>query len=43
MTKATKKPRELKDAEFDKVQGAGTKGLIGDEIGVPGGGTSSRR
>ena len=34
MTKATKNSHELKDVELDQVQGAGTKGLLGDQIGV---------
>ncbi len=35
MSKATKKPDELKDAELDRVQGGGTKELAGDDTGFP--------
>ena len=32
------KSSELSDAELDQVKGAGTKGLIGDDIGILRGG-----
>ena len=31
-----KNTEELNEAELDQVQGAGTKSLVGDDIGVPG-------
>ncbi len=42
MSKATKKPVELKDAELDQARGAGTKGLVGDELGIPVSGKTSK-
>ncbi len=35
MTKAEKQPVDLKDDELDRVQGAGTTELVGDELGIP--------
>lgn len=33
--KAKPETKELSDTDLDKVRGAGAKGLIGDEIGLP--------
>ena len=33
--KTNSETKELSDTDLDKVQGAGAKGLTGDEVGLP--------